>query len=56
MCKPKRIALSEWNDATSAELTIESAEGEKIVVQVGPREEKLQEGFITDGYIAEDGK
>jgi hypothetical protein len=48
---PLRVQASEWNDGVSAALEIESLEGWKTRVQVGPQKEMLPPGFITDGIL-----
>lgn len=46
---PSRIRLCEWNDGVSAELEIESRGGYLTRVRVGPPEQTLPPGGITDG-------
>src|SRR5687767_12185111 len=46
---PARVHLAEWNDDVSAALQIESTNGTVTRVQVGPLDQSLPEGFITDG-------
>jgi hypothetical protein len=47
--RPKRLALSEWNDANSGELEIESRDGQRLVIQAGPVGEVLPPEVMTDG-------
>jgi hypothetical protein len=47
--RPARISMSEWNDAYSAKLEIESADGVRLVIEAGPRQEVLPPGLVTDG-------
>ena len=47
--KPTRMSLCEWNDASSAELTIDFREGEQVVIRVGPPGETIPPGMLLDG-------
>jgi predicted amidohydrolase YtcJ len=49
IAKPARLRIAEWNDSVSALLEIESEDGRTTRVHVGPREQTLPPGFITDG-------
>jgi hypothetical protein len=51
--KPERVSVAEWNDTYSAELEIESLDGRRLIIQVGPAEETLPPGMITDGILLE---
>jgi hypothetical protein len=53
MRRPNRVSIAEWNDACSARLEIESAEGDRLVIQAGPAAELLAPGMITDGVLLE---
>jgi hypothetical protein len=53
MPHPSRVEVTEWNDAYSAQLDIESSDGQRMVIQVGPREEVLPPGVIMDGVQLE---
>lgn len=46
---PSRVRLCEWNDGVSAELEIEARDGSLTRVRVGPPEQTLPPGGITDG-------
>jgi hypothetical protein len=48
---PSRLRFAEWNDGYSAELNIENTRGEPTVVHVGPQEQLLPPGVITDGVM-----
>jgi len=48
---PVRVRSAEWNDGYSGSLQIESADGSTTTVQVGPSEQTLPPGIITDGVI-----
>ncbi len=52
--RPRRVSLSEWNDAFSGELEIESPEGQTLVIRAGPEEEMLPPGLILDGIQTEE--
>src|SRR5215203_4523144 len=43
---PRRLHLAEWNDAFSARLRVESADGSVIVIEVGPATQVLPPGVI----------
>jgi len=47
--RPVRLRGAEWNDGYSGRLEIEAADGEVTTVQVGPKEQTLPQGMITDG-------
>jgi hypothetical protein len=47
---PRRVWLSEWNDGVSAILEIESADGDRTLVRIGPADQTLPPGMITDGF------
>jgi hypothetical protein len=49
--RPLRLCAAEWNDGYSGRVEIESADGETTTVQVGPKEQTLPPGMITDGVI-----
>jgi hypothetical protein len=51
--KPRRISTAEWNDAISARLEIESADGQRMVIHAGPDQETLPPGVITDSALTE---
>jgi hypothetical protein len=51
--KPARVSTAEWNDAYSAKLEIESSDGRRLIIQVGPVRETLPPGMITDGVLLE---
>ena len=51
---PTRLCAAEWNDGTSGELRIDLADGGAVRVRVGPAEEMLPPGFITDGLYERD--
>ena len=53
LSKPQHIAVAEWNDAYSAELEIESSDGQRLNIKVGPPEQLLPPEMITDGVIRE---
>jgi hypothetical protein len=46
---PVRVWAAEWNDGVSASLEIESADGHKTLLRVGPAQQVLPPGMITDG-------
>ena len=48
---PVRLRSAEWNDGYSGAVQIESADGSTTTVQVGPSEQTLPPGIITDGVI-----
>src|SRR5438874_11577664 len=48
---PVRLRVAEWNDGYSGALEIESADGAYTTVQVGPAQQTLPPGMITDGMI-----
>jgi hypothetical protein len=52
--RPARIRAAEWNDAVSAELRIDSEAGSTTRVRVGPQEQVLSPGMITDGFWRRD--
>jgi len=47
---PTKLRLSEWNDGVSAQLEIEAENGYLTRVRVGPAEQILPPGVITDGF------
>lgn len=51
MRRPMRVLLSQWNDGASARLDIENESGEMTHVCVGPAEQTLPPGAVTDGYF-----
>jgi hypothetical protein len=51
---PSRVTVCEWNDGVSAELQIESQDGKTTRVLVGPAEQMLPPGLITDGLYQRD--
>jgi hypothetical protein len=51
--RPMRVSLTEWNDAYSAELKITSADQRQLILQVGPAQEMLPPGTMTDGILLE---
>jgi hypothetical protein len=53
IARPSRICVAEWNDAYSAELEIESPDGRRMLIQVGPSEQLLEPGVIMDGIQTE---
>jgi len=48
---PMRVRSAEWNDGYSGSIEIESADGSTTTVQVGPPQQTLPPGIITDGVI-----
>src|SRR2546423_9268698 len=48
---PVRVRSAEWNDGYSGSLQIESADGSTTTIQVGPPQQTLPPGIITDGVI-----
>jgi hypothetical protein len=46
---PTHVRVAEWNDGVSGLLEIESEDGTTASVQVGPTEQTLPPGMITDG-------
>ncbi len=46
---PRHVRAAEWNDEVSAALEIESDDGLTTLVRVGPPEQTLPAGMITDG-------
>jgi hypothetical protein len=52
--RPVCVQVAEWNDTVSAELRIDSEDGRTTRVWVGPREQTLPPGFITDGLWQRD--
>jgi hypothetical protein len=48
---PVRMRGAEWNDGYSGAIEIESADGSWTVLQVGPSNQTLPNGMITDGII-----
>lgn len=54
LSRPQRLELAEWNDAYSAELEIESFQGQRLNIQVGPAEQLLSPGMILDGILLEE--
>jgi hypothetical protein len=48
---PVRMRACEWNDGYSGAIEIESADGSWTVLQVGPVDQTLPNGMITDGII-----
>lgn len=51
--RPARLSFSEWNDACSAKLEIDSAEGQRLTIEAGPVEQTLPPGLVTDGFLLE---
>ena len=51
MGRPSHVYVTEWNDAVSSALQIELEDGRVTVVRVGPAEQTLPPGFITDGTV-----
>jgi hypothetical protein len=49
--RPTQVRVAEWNDGYSGLLEIESADGTRTSVQVGPAEQTLPPGMITDGLL-----
>ena len=49
-----RVRVAEWSDAVSAELRIDSDDGRTTCIWVGPREQTLPPGVITDGLWQRD--
>jgi hypothetical protein len=45
---PAEIRIAEWNDGVSSTLDIESLDGEITRVRVGPQEQLLPPGMVTD--------
>ena len=45
------VRVAEWNDAVSSALEIESEGGVVTTVRVGPAEQTLPSGYITDGIV-----
>lgn len=43
------VRVAEWNDSVSSTLEIESEDGRVTLLHVGPDQQTLPEGFITDG-------
>jgi hypothetical protein len=52
--EPAQVRVAEWNDGYSAALEIVSADGSSVLVEVGPPQEMLAPGIITDGVILDD--
>lgn len=52
--KPVYLQAREWNDGFSAELKIDSEDGRTTWVRVGPAEQLLPPGVITDGLYERD--
>jgi hypothetical protein len=50
---PSRLSMVEWNDAYSARLEIQSRDQQRLTIQVGPVEQLLAPGMITDGVLLE---
>jgi len=48
---PVHLRSAEWNDGYSGALEIESEDGSKTTLQVGPSQQTLPPGMITDGVI-----
>src|SRR5690349_2433181 len=48
---PVRVRSAEWNDGYSGRVQIESADGSTTTIQVGPPQQTLPSGIITDGVI-----
>ena len=48
---PSRLRVAEWNDGVSAALQLESADGQVTLVRVGPAEQTLPPGFVTDDIL-----
>jgi hypothetical protein len=53
LSRPQSVSVSEWNDTYSAKLEIDSSEGQRLVIQVGPAEQMLPPGVVTDGILLE---
>ena len=51
---PAQVRVAEWNDGYSAALEVVSADGSSVLVEVGPPQEMLAPGVITDGVILDD--
>lgn len=49
--RPSHVRVAERNDAVSSALQIESRDGSVTLIQVGPAEQMLPPGYITDGVI-----
>jgi hypothetical protein len=49
--QPRHVRVAEWNDGYSGLLEIEAADGSRTSVQVGPAEQTLPPGMITDGLL-----
>ena len=49
--QPLKMRGAEWNDGYSGLLEIESADGARTTVQVGPPEQTLPPQIITDGVL-----
>jgi hypothetical protein len=54
IAEPAHVRVAEWNDGYSAALEVVSADGSSVLVEVGPHQEMLAPGVITDGVILED--
>ncbi len=54
IAEPVEIAVAEWNDGVSGKLEITAADGRTTRVSVGPAEECLAPGVITDGLWEHD--
>ncbi|HEV8604193.1 MAG TPA: DUF5335 family protein [Tepidisphaeraceae bacterium] len=52
--RPARVWAAEWNDGVSAVLEIESEDGSRTRVSVGPAEQTIPEGAILDGLYEPD--
>jgi hypothetical protein len=52
--RPSNVRMAEWNDAISGLLEIEQEDGTKATIQVGPAEQILAPGMITDGFYQRD--
>src|SRR5205814_10410000 len=46
---PTHVRAADWNDGVSAALEIEGEDGVRTLVLVGPAEQLLAPGMITDG-------
>jgi hypothetical protein len=52
--EPAHVRVAEWNDGFSAALEIASADGSSALVEVGPPQQMLAPGLITDGVVLDE--
>lgn len=49
--RPSCVRVAEWNDGYSAALDITSSDGSAILLEVGPPQQLLSAGLVTDGTM-----